>query len=280
MVHRRTELEELCERHVTLGAVEFFLGSRGQGIEPLLAADREQHRTLEEVAALVPGAWRSALVERSELTRFLFEPDDIVVVIGPDGLVANVAKYLSGQLVVGINPQGAGVLCRQSVHTLALMFKGAGVPTEERWLVEAVLDDGQRLRALNEIYIGDRGHQSSRYVLGVAGNREEQSSSGVIVGTGTGASGWLASLWRQSRPAFALPAPTARDLAYFVREPWPLGGMGTSLVHGLMSDGEEVELVSRGRLVVFGDGLETDFLRLEWGQRLVVRRSPVALRLW
>ena len=121
--------------------------------------------------------------------------------------------------------------------------------------------------------------QSSRYVLAASGNREEQSSSGIIVGTGTGASGWLASLWRQNHPAFALPFPTSRELAYFVREPWPLGGEGAELVSGLMRDGEEIEVLSRGRLVVFGDGLESDFLHLEWGQRVLVRRSRTSLRL-
>ncbi|MDO5065816.1 MAG: hypothetical protein Q4D96_00860 [Propionibacteriaceae bacterium] len=279
VVHRRTELEELCDRHSTLGAVEFFLAGRGQRIEALLAADRAQRSTLGEVMAVIPDDWRSALVERSMLSRFLFEADDLVVVVGQDGLVANVAKYLNGQLVVGINPQGRGPLCRYTVTSLEHILEGAGDAAEERWLVEAVLDDGQRLQALNEVYIGDRGHQSSRYVLEVAGEREEQSSSGVIVGTGTGASGWLASLWRQNRPGFALPGPGSVELAYFVREAWPLGGVGTELVHGLVGDGEEVELVARGRLVVFGDGLESDFLRLEWGQRLVVRRAEVALRL-
>ena len=279
VVYRRTELEELLERHATLDAVEFFLSERNQQLGPLLAADRMQRRALDEIVVATPGDWRSALVERAQLSRFLFEPDDLVVVVGRDGLVANVAKYLGGQLVIGINPQGPGPLCRDSLPTLSRFLREGEIPVEERWLVEAVLDDGQRLRALNEVYIGDRGHQSSRYVLAASGNREEQSSSGIIVGTGTGASGWLASLWRQNHPAFALPFPTSRELAYFVREPWPLGGEGAELVSGLMRDGEEIEVLSRGRLVVFGDGLESDFLHLEWGQRVLVRRSRTSLRL-
>lgn len=110
VVHRRTELEELLARHATLGAVEFFLAARGQAMAPLQEADRAQRRTLEEVVALTPGDWRSAVVERSMLSRFLFEADDLIVVVGQDGLVANVAKYLVGQPVAGINPSGAGGL--------------------------------------------------------------------------------------------------------------------------------------------------------------------------
>lgn len=41
---------------------------------------------------------------RGDLDRFLFEPDDIVLALGQDGLVANVAKYLDGQPVIGSNP--------------------------------------------------------------------------------------------------------------------------------------------------------------------------------
>ncbi len=43
-------------------------------------------------------------MSRPELNRFLFEPEDVVIAVGQDGLVANVAKYLSGQMVVGVNP--------------------------------------------------------------------------------------------------------------------------------------------------------------------------------
>lgn len=146
-------------------------------------------------------------------------------------------------------------------------------------MVEAIVDDGQRLRALNEIFAGDRGHQSARYDLRVGGSVETQSSSGVVVGTGTGSSGWLASLWEQNRPGFGLPAATSGEIAYFVREAWPSGTTGTSLTAGLLAEGEGLELSARSTLVVFGDGIERDFLRLEWGQGLTVRKAEGGLKL-
>ena len=146
-------------------------------------------------------------------------------------------------------------------------------------MVEAIVDDGQRLRALNEIFAGDRGHQSARYDLRIGKRAETQSSSGVVVGTGTGAGGWLASLWGQSHPGFALPAATSGELAYFVREAWPSGTTGTSLTAGLLAEGEGLELSARSTLVVFGDGIERDFLRLEWGQGLTVRKAEGGLKL-
>jgi len=280
VVHRRTRLAELLEVHSTLGAVEFFLSGRGLGIEALRAADEAQRRALDAVSNAVPAQWRHAEVERGQLSRFLFEPDDLVVVVGQDGLIPNVSKYLRDQPVLGIGPGAPGVLCRHSPGDLRDLLAGRTKPeTEVRTMVEAIVDDGQRLRALNEIFAGDRGHQSARYDLRIGKRAETQSSSGVVVGTGTGAGGWLASLWGQSHPGFGLPGATSGELAYFVREAWPSETTGTSLTAGLLAEGEGLELSARSALVVFGDGIERDFLRLEWGQALTVRKAEGGLKL-
>jgi hypothetical protein len=146
-------------------------------------------------------------------------------------------------------------------------------------MVEVRVDDGQTITALNEIFVGDRSHQSARYSLAVAGRAEEQSSSGLIVGTGTGATGWLASLWMQTRPGFELPAVDSADLAYFVREAWPSSVTGTSLVAGLVAQDDEVRVRAQSSLVAFGDGIERDHLRIEWGQELTLRRASRTLHL-
>lgn len=280
IVYRETQLAGLLAEHSTMGNVEFFLSSRGQTVAPLIVADEAQRRALDETAAAVPTDWRLATVEREHLSRFLFEPDDLVAVVGQDGLVPNVSKYLGQQCVLGISPAAPGLLCRHTPADLAHLLTGEVTPgLEEHASVEAVTDDGQRLRALNEIFVGDRGHQSARYEIEVGEQTEEQSSSGVIVGTGTGATGWLASLWLQTQPAFALPGADSTELAYFVREAWPSATTGTSLTSGLVAAGARVSLTARSSLVVFGDGIERDRLRVDWGQRLTVAASPTPLCL-
>ena len=60
--------------------------------------------SLALVARSLPDDTRQARVERSDLDRYAFAPEDIIVIVGQDGLVANVAKYLTGQPVIGVDP--------------------------------------------------------------------------------------------------------------------------------------------------------------------------------
>lgn len=289
LVHRTTEYEELLARHGTHGQAAFFLSSRGRSIEEVAARHHRTQRALGDVAAAVPLQWRRSRVERADLDRFLFGPEDVVIVVGQDGLVANAAKYLAGQPVVGIDTdpgRNPGVLVRHRTRDAAALCRAAVAPggrAERLTMVEAVADDTQQLLALNEIYLGPSGHQTARYRIGTdaapsAG--EPQASSGVLVGTGTGATGWLRSLWQERGSALPLPAPTDPRLLWFVREAWPSPATGTSLVAGELGQGDGLRLtVESDRIVVFGDGMEADSLELTWGQTVRLGISATSLNL-
>ncbi|MEJ6395937.1 hypothetical protein V8J82_21940 [Gymnodinialimonas sp. 2305UL16-5] len=65
---------------------------------------------------------------REDLNRFPFSPNDIVVPIVQDGLVANLAKYLDSQSVIGVTPDPTsteGVLTRHNVGVLPALLEGA-----------------------------------------------------------------------------------------------------------------------------------------------------------
>jgi hypothetical protein len=275
VVSRRSELDELLARHGTRGGGAGGAGGRGRGPDEVTARHEALRRALTEVGAAVPADWRRGHVERADLPRFLFGPEDIVVAVGPDGLVANVAKYLDGQPVIGVDPEpgrNPGVLVRHPAKAVAGLLRRPA-PSEDRTMVVARLDDGQELYGLNEVFVGHASHQSARYVIGTPdGDRERQSSSGLIVGTGTGATGWCASIARERGDD--------RRLCWFVREPWPSPTTGVRLDAGLLADGEEVELTSESeRLVVFADGLESDALELSWGQRIRVGVAERRMRV-
>ncbi len=287
VVRRKTDYELLLHQHGTHEQARFFLKSRDQDVDRV--RERHEHVTAlsSRVTGAIPSAWRRAQVDRSDLHRFLFEPEDILVAFGQDGLVANLAKYLDGQPVIGINPEpehndGVLVPCRAE-HTRELLEAAATktAAIERRTMVAAELDDGQRLVALNEVFVGHRSHQSARYQIRWRTNDERQSSSGVVVTTGTGATGWARSIHRQRYTAVQLPSPEERRLAFFVREAFPSVATGTELTDGTLADDDSIELVSRmdGGGVVFGDGIEDDRLTFGWGRRLRIGVASQTLAL-
>jgi NAD kinase len=286
LVYRKSELTELIERHGTRGQAKFYLESRGQTLDAAQTAHDAVARARDTVLCAVPQDWAVAQVERRELARFLPAPEDRVVVVGQDGLVANVAKHLDGQLVIGVNPLpgvNSGALVRHSPETAAVLVVAPEMAdVAQLTMVRARFDDGQELTALNEIYLGDPGHQSARYELKTIAprpRRERQSSSGLIVGTGTGATGWCASL-AQDRGIAELPGRCERRLQWFVREAWPSPSTGRTLTEGAIGEGDELAVtVESDRLVAFGDGMEADRLTALAGQEIRLGLADRRLRL-
>jgi hypothetical protein len=288
VVRRPTEFDELIARHGTLGQAAFFLSTRGRHIEEVEDRHKRQLAAIRAVTASLPLEWRRGMVERSDLPRFLFSPEDLIIVVGQDGLVANVAKYLSGQPVIGVDPEpdrNPGVLVPFSPQTAAQLLQRVSdprlLPVQARTMVQADLDDGQSLLALNEVFVGPMSHQTARYTLTLAdGKSERQASSGVIVSTGTGATGWCRSISLERHSSLRLPDPAEERLTWFVREAWPSPATGTELTEGSLDAQTSLYLsVESDRLVIFGDGIEADFVVASWGQRIRVHESSLKLRL-
>lgn len=273
VVTRETEYEMLLARHATRGQAEFFLQERGQTINEIVQRHAYFERVLHQMISAIPTDWRRNHVKRSDLDRFLFEPEDLIIAVGQDGLVANTAKYLNGQRVIGVNPDQHfydGVLVPFSAKQASEMLVPAmhgDIDIQQRTMVQALLDDGQSLFALNELFIGHRSHQSARYKIKTTQGEEFHSSSGVIVATGTGATGWARSIHQERHDKLVLPDPEDDALAFYVREAFPSVATGTSITSGLVNAVNTLEIRSENNEggVIFGDGIEADFLAFNWG---------------
>ncbi len=290
LVTRKTSLEGLREARGTLDQVRFYLASRGQDIAWHEAAHERFVAAYSEVEASIPGDQRRVQIDRDDLDRFLFAPDDLILVVGQDGLVANVAKYLSGQRVIGVNSDPErfdGVLCRHPPASVRFLLEwtatgsGNAYRIERRTMAVAEREDGQKLLALNEVFVGHRTHQSARYTIEVGEQRERHSSSGVLCATGTGATGWARSICEQRKIEQGLPRPTDPQLAWMVREPFPSISTGVGLDFGLLPAGARLvlhsEMAEGG--AVFADGIESDALEFLGGQTVTVGRAEQALQL-
>jgi NAD kinase len=291
LVTRKTPLEELVEKRGTRGQARFYMQSRGQAIQQLEATHERFATAFQRVTAAIPPDMSRTRVLRDDLPRFLFSPDDVVIVVGQDGLVPNVAKYLQDdQPVVGVNPDPGsydGVLCRHAADDVAAVLRwlerrnSGRFAIRPRWMAIAEREDGQQLRALNEVFVGHRTHQSARYRLTSSGREERQSSSGLICATGTGSTGWARSVALQHKAAPPLPRPDERALVWFVREAFPSVATGTSLTAGRLDERSNLTIASEMGEggVVFADGIEADYLEFLNGQRITVRLDQHALQL-
>jgi hypothetical protein len=150
-------------------------------------------------------------------------------------------------------------------------------------MARVTLNDGQTLHAVNDFFVGQRTHRSARYRLALAGREENQSSSGIIVSTGAGSTGWLRSVLAGAAGVVEALAPGAGAgeararyafdweadwLCYSVREPFESRVSSAGLVFGRIEAGQTLEVTSQmpQNGVIFGDGVEDDFLEFNSGR--------------
>ena len=298
MIIRKTRLEELIARYNTVEQARFYIEHLGADFDDYLAEDREYRQALATVERQLTALGRVLVLERTYTPNYVFGPEDTVVVVGQDGLVANTLKYLDQQPVVAVNPAPArwdGALLPFTVAEAGSVVRETfknGRRSKEITMALASLADGRKLYAVNDLFIGPRSHTSGRYVLESGGEREAQSSSGVIVSTGLGSTGWLRSVLAGAagigRRLGALAGghcgeaisggddghfPWSADyLCYSVREPFPSRTTGAELVFGRVDAASPLVITSLmpERGVIFSDGVESDFLEFNSGQKAVI----------
>jgi len=282
LVYRKTRLAELVERFNTIQQAKFYLEQSGADFDDYQEEDTTYRIELERSRKTLEAAGRVQILERSLLPSYRFSADDIVIVIGQDGLVANTLKYLQGNPVIALNPDRQrwdGVLLPFLPDDLGMILSDVVADRRECkaiTLAEATTNDGQRLLAVNDLFIGPKSHTSARYRLRWGDCSELQSSSGIIVSTGLGSTGWFQSLLAMAKgisgesqamyegTGFAWDAP---QLIYTVREPFPSKQTGTELVTGQIDSGYPLRIESHmpENGVIFSDGIEGDFISFNAG---------------
>jgi NAD kinase len=293
LVTRRTRLEELVARHHTLQQARFYLEHLGADFSDYVAENAAYARSLQVAVQTLQSRGRYQVVDRAYLPNFVFAADDIVVALGQDGLVANTMKYLDGQPLIGLNPEPGrwdGVLLPFAPEQLSLVLgevERDRRATKSVTMAEAQLSDGQVLRAVNDLFIGPKSHTSALYEIEVGGQREAQSSSGIIVSTGLGSTAWLKSIVTgslgiakamkaaQSGDGYRPRPWDAEELTFAVREPFPSKASTTTLLYGSVGAGQPLKLRSRmpESGVIFSDGMEADFLRFTAGMEATITLS-------
>jgi hypothetical protein len=274
-------MEELVDRFNTWPQAKFYLEHNHVDAQDYLAEHDLYTRRLTEAELFLKERGAFQRIERGFLPNYLFHPTDIVVVIGQDGLVANTLKYLRGQPVIAVNPDPArwdGKLLSFEIGDLqaaVIRTEAGNAAVKSITLAEAKTNDGQRMLAVNDIFVGPKSHASARYSLTYENQQEVQSSSGVIVSTGFGSTGWFQSILAGAMGVMGMDSHALRQgfgwgerrLQFTVREPFPSRTTGTSLIFGEVTDRKPLVLESLmpGNGVVFSDGIEQDYLAFNSG---------------
>lgn len=290
LVTRRTRHEDLVVPFNTVGQARLHVEHLGADFRDYEAEHATYRQARKDMQSLL-GSWgRLQRVDRDVLPTFLFPPDALVVVLGSDGLVANTLKYLDGQPVLGVNPYSdrwEGVLVPFGIEDVDAMIEEVvdrRAPTRRVTLARVRLPDGQELHAVNDLFIGPRTHLSARYDIDWRGRSEAQSSSGVIVSTGMGSTGWLrslragaagilgAGLTPEQKDADSTFVWEDRRLVLTVREPFPSRSSAASIVTDDVVEGASLRIVSHMAEsgVIFSDGIESDFIEFSAGMTATI----------
>lgn len=285
LVTQKTRLEQLIYRYNTESQAKFYIEHHGGDFSDYKAEHETYYQAVRRAVEFLETYARLQIVDREQIPNYLFGVNDLVVAIGRDGLVANVLKYLTTQRLIGVNPDSQrwdGVLLPFSAGDLSKIvpetFSGKR-SVKSITIALAELNDGQCLCAVNDLFIGQKTHASARYEICHNGQRETQSSSGIIVSTGLGSTGWLKSviagasgIIRSCCKDAAMISPRTlawdSDSLYFtVREPFPSRSTSAGIVFGQIEKDQPVTVTSfmPENGVIFSDGVESDFLTFNSG---------------
>jgi len=300
IVTRRTQLEALLARFNTTAQARFYLERAGDAFEPIEMEHQQYHGVLDSVRGLVPQRIKHIVIERGYLPQYQFGERDLVVTIGPDGLVVNAAKYLQGQPILAVNPMPDridGVLLPYNTGTIQRGLDGAlygEINIKDISMADVRLNDGQQLLAFNDFFIGANSHVSAHYAIHSGKRHEVHSSSGIIVSTGAGSTGWLQSVYAgaagviQSLGGKVVPPAnygrmdwSANQLIYAVREPFPSKSSQARMVYGTITPNKPLVLHSHmaDNGVIFSDGIEADYLAFNRGAVATIRVADKKSRL-
>jgi NAD kinase len=230
------------------------------------------------------------VLEQRYLPNYIFSDNDIIIVVGQDGLVANVAKYVGNLPIIGINPDTErydGVLLPFTPYDFRVAFDmvlTGNYNKQEVTMAEVRLNDGQSLLAFNDIFIGINSHASASYTIEYRKERENHLSSGIIISTGAGSTGWLSSFFNMAN-AFTQRFlgnvhidyepfdREAENLMFVVREPFVSRSSEANIVVGTILQGEYLTIESNMPRdgIIFSDGIQSDYLEFNSGTIAEIR---------
>ena len=285
VVISKTRLELLIERFNSKAQAKFYLERNGDDFSGIVNEHNLFYKSLDKLNKLLFNLDSYKVIDKSFLSNYIFTKKDLIIGLGQDGLIANIAKYVKGQPIVGFNPNPDifdGVLLPYSTIDSRELgsFMAGDFNTKSVTMAKAIFTDGQELLAFNDFFIGPKTHTSARYTIHFNQSIERQSSSGIIVSTGVGSTGWMSSVSNMvngiggNNISMEIGSET-NQLRFAVREPFKSQTSTANICHGLISNDNklivESNMLDNGQ--VFSDGIINDFIDFNIGQKVEISIS-------
>ena len=296
IVKNKTRLESLIERFNTRAQAKFYIERLGGDFEDYESEHERFQNSITSLQIQLSKLIKNKTIERSFLPSYIFSEKNLIVVVGQDGLVANCAKYSQGCPIIAVNPDKDrfdGVLLpfdtSDFTHGVEHVLTNRYNHKKVRF-AEARLNDGQRLLAFNDLFVGAASHVSARYRISFNHSSEEHSSSGVIISTSIGSTGWMSSMFNMAYGLTNLfegkerqrkPELKESELLFAVREPFQSIRTQTGIVAGFIGNNGslKIESLMPSNGVIFSDGIESDFLSFNSGATATIGVAPETAKL-
>lgn len=296
IVKNKTRLELLIERFNTKAQAKFYIERLGGNFDDYEAEHETFQYSLNSLQTQLSRVIKHKTLERIYMPSFIFSENQLIVVIGQDGLVANTAKYSKGIPIVAVNPDKQrydGVLLPFDISNFIMGVESVisnNYASKTMRFAEALLNDGQRLLAFNDLFIGASTHISARYKISYNNKVEEHSSSGLIVSTPAGSTGWLSSIFNMAYGVTGMfeknlkpKRPKLKDdeLLFAVREPFQSIRTQTGITAGIIENQRRliIESLMPTNGVIFSDGIESDFLKFTSGSIVTIGVAKETARI-
>lgn len=237
--------------------------------------------TVEKVRKILKNKGTNfVFVKFDDLRENDFDDVDMVISLGGDGTFVRAGNFVKNQLIFGINSdpetsEGALVsLFSNDVEKLNDIIDGK-YKTMIRERARVVLNEKEiRELVVNAVFVGAASQfHCSRYVVDFKGHKEEHRSSGILVSTGSGSTGWFKSAGGE------IFKHDEKKLKFIIREPYNGDRLyRPELVSGEIADGESIEIISTrdyGGVVAVDDSV----YEVKKGDSIKVSLSDFPLRV-
>lgn len=300
LISRRPRASTIRDTYASARLASFIMAEKGESYSVYAEEEEKVKVAIARIKSVASELGPVLEIERHLLPTTPLGRNDVLIAIGQDGLVANTLRYSASIPIIGVNPDAAsyeGALLPFDVAAAIQYLKNR--PARETWeeitLAEGTFSNGAKISAANDIFIGKSDHSSALYKIRHIGEEEHHSSSGIIVSTPMGATGWQRSVVEgslrihsaitdtpfQQADGSSPPRRNDESLRFWVREPWPSIKSQSALVAGTITGHAPLLVTSEMGEggIVFADGMQADSFPFPAGESFQIAPAATKGRL-